>query len=673
MEWTSASATVYIRHTGTWRLLYEVRARPAAGLFIDAFGGLTRRPGVTGGCAMLTPSAPPLLHIVGFLTGIVLYAMLLAMVVRAQPAGDRVTVFTALMGLAWNVGEMCAIACRGLGLLHVELWTTAASYTALGFLGAVVVHSVARGPTLTGHARLVRGAIVGLAYAGAGTAGAMQLWAAATGDSLPSSAALTLQTGSVVVLAPVLLAVTGAQATDRRALWMIALAVFAVSAVHLGQFHGANESWAAELVGHHASIPLAFAILYQDYRFALADLFLKQALTLIALVALVFGTWSVLSAPMTHGAPSSFAVGSLLACWAATALAFPWIRSGIRMFVDRVVLRRSDYVTLIEEVGAELQSCDNERDALERTCRALTPALSANAVSWQTVGDEPTRLSAREVVVPTADVPQYVLSVGMLAGGRRLLSDDIVMLDRVTLMLARRIDAIRLTEERYERALHEQEMHMLATEAELRALRAQINPHFLFNALTTMGYLIQTAPPRALHTLLRLTSLLRTVLRSEGELTTLGRERDLIDDYLSIERERFEERLHVTLDVPEQLLDVQMPSLIVQPLVENAIKHGIAGARSGGSVVVQARSELATGHSELVVQVRNTGAVLASPAAGAGSGVGLRNVQRRLWHYYEADASLRLFSDATGATIAELRLPICARERTVAARGGRAT
>ena len=96
-------------------------------------------------------------------------------------------------------------------------------------------------------------------------------------------------------------------------------------------------------------------------------------------------------------------------------------------------------------------------------------------------------------------------------------------------------------------------MAKLATEAELRALRAQINPHFLFNALTTIGYLIQTAPPRALETLMRLTALLRGVLRSEGEFTTLGRELELVESYLDIERARFEHRLRVSIDVPARL------------------------------------------------------------------------------------------------------------------------
>ena len=113
----------------------------------------------------------------------------------------------------------------------------------------------------------------------------------------------------------------------------------------------------------------------------------------------------------------------------------------------------------------------------------------------------------------------------------------------IAALVGRRVDAIRLSRERYKRQLREREMAQLATEAELRALRSQINPHFLFNALTTIGYLIQTAPSRALDTLMHLTALMRGVLRSDGALTTLGREIALIELYLDIERARFDERL----------------------------------------------------------------------------------------------------------------------------------
>src|SRR5881227_2488439 len=176
-----------------------------------------------------------------------------------------------------------------------------------------------------------------------------------------------------------------------------------------------------------------------------------------------------------------------------------------------------------------------------------------------------------------------------IASIRRLLSDDVATLESIAVLVARRIDAIRITNERYHREIREQEIGKLATEAELRALRAQINPHFLFNALTTIGYLIQTAPARALETLMRLTALLRSVLRSEGEFTTLGRELDLIEAYLDIEHARFEQRLRVRIDVPQALRTIRVPPLLLQPIVENAIKHGIAPLRHGGDVTVTAR------------------------------------------------------------------------------------
>src|SRR4029453_2020839 len=124
----------------------------------------------------------------------------------------------------------------------------------------------------------------------------------------------------------------------------------------------------------------------------------------------------------------------------------------------------------------------------------------------------------------------------------RLMSDDVAFLEAVAVMVARRIDAARVIHERCARDLREQEATKWATEAELRALRAQVNPHFLFNSLTTVGYLIQTAPERALGTLMRLSGLLRSVLKSSEEFVTIGEELDLIEAYLDIERARFEER-----------------------------------------------------------------------------------------------------------------------------------
>jgi two-component system LytT family sensor kinase len=604
---------------------------------------------------MLTTAAPELLHIVGYLTGAALYAMLLAMVVRASRA-DRLMVVTAAFGIAWNLGELLVQAGRRAGTLAAVGWLEAASYSALGALAAVVVHSVTRDPGGTETRRAsIRRAIAVTAYALAAAAAVLHLQAAATGGIVPSRAALVLLTAGLVILAPALVLTTQRQASDRRALWMMALTVFAISALHLGGPHRPGESWALELVGHHASIPLAFAILYEDYRFALADLFLKQALTLVALVTLVFAASSML---LPDGAAAAAGQsGLLLALWIGTALLFPWMRRGVSAFVDRFVLGRADYAAFVDRFATSLQSCDAEEPLLDRACSLLAPALNAATVTWSRtpVTDPATRTHG--VTIATSEAPHYALAVGPLAGGRRLLSDDEAMLERAAILIARRIDALRLTNERYERVLLEREMQALATEAELRALRAQVNPHFLFNALTTIGYLIQHAPPRALDTLLRLTTLLRGVLRSEGEFTTLGHERELIECYLDIECERFEERLQVAIDIPPDLRTAPIPSLIVQPLVENAIKHGIAPAREGGRVAVTARL-LPPG--SLHVTVRNTGAPLgAHPDAGAG--VGLPNVARRLACCYGDAARVDLRSDPDGSTVAELRVPMTTR------------
>jgi hypothetical protein len=606
---------------------------------------------------MLSAGTPLLLHVVGYLTGAVLYAMLLTMVTRRDGTGDRLTIGTALLGLTWNLGELTTHVLDAVGQPLASAWVAAISYGALGLLAAVVVHSAARVRTGDDHTLqhpLAR-AVPRAAYGCAGLAAAMQLFAVLSGKPLPWSAALIVLTAGLAAFTATLMVTTGRQPHGRRAIWMAALALFTVSALHLISFHGASEDWTMELLGHHASIPLAFAILYQDYRFALADLFLKRAVTVLVLVSLVFAAWSLLAPTLATRPLDGDVVAVLLAAWVATTLVAPWVQRAVSRFVDRVVLERANYRQLIEGLTTTVQQCETTEAVLQHACLALAPAINADALAWRQES-LPVALASNEIAVPTAEQPHYVLVVGRLAGGRRLLSDDRTMLERAGFLAARRIDALRLSDERYERMLREREISTLAAQAELRALRAQINPHFLFNALTTIGYLIQSTPSRALDTLMRLTTLLRSVLRSDGEFTTLGHERELVESYLAIERERFEERLQVRVDIPDALADVPIPSLILQPLVENAIKHGIANARHGGMVAVTAGvTSDASGH-RLAITVRNTGAHLVRHSSSE-QGIGLDNVRRRLECYFGREASFRLASDTDGSTVAELLLP----------------
>lgn len=592
--------------------------------------------------------SPDLLHVAGYLTGAALYAMLLVMAAR-DAAADRLTVSAGVLGLTWNAGELLGHVVRAAGWLALDPWVDAASFAALGLLAAVVIHSVARG--VREPAAPAWPAI--LAYAGAGASAVLQFVAAARGRSVPDTPALLLLTVTLLGLAPVLLLATRRQPNGHRAAWITALAVFAVSALHVTNFHGPREGWATELLGHHSSIPLAFAILYQDYRFALADLFLKQALMLVAVVTAVFGAWSLIGPAVVAAPASSTVIGVLLTAWVASILLAPVLQRGVTAFVDRVVLRRAQSRDLLHGLAARFPDATSEQALVDLACRALAPALSATRVTWHTVDDAAETADVHAVPVVTAEAPYYVLRVGTLAEGRRLLSDDLAMLERVALAVGRQIDLFRLARERYDRMLREQEMQGLATEAELKALRAQINPHFLFNALTTIGYLIEAAPNRALTTLLKLTTLLRGALKADGEFTTLGRELELVSCYLDIERERFEERLQVVIAVPQALDDVTIPALVVQPLVENAVKHGIAHAGDGGRVEIRAALDSA---STLRIRVRNTGVPLA-PGQPVRYGVGLANVARRLSTYYGDAGTLTVTGDGVD-TIAEIAVPV---------------
>ncbi|MEP6915671.1 MAG: histidine kinase [Acidobacteriota bacterium] len=647
-----------------------------------------------------------LLNLVGLSTGVVLYAMLLAMVLRAGRAGggqtrvDPLLVVTSVLGLFWN---LCALAVYEFPRVGVDgpfPAVAAVGFSALGFLPAVVVHSVLRGDR-DGVRGRSKTALAAVAYSVAAVAAVLHIRAVWTGGAVPAAAGMRLLTYTFILLVLPLAVVTRRQPGSRRAMWGAALAIFAVSALHLSQLHRGEASWPVELVGHHASLPLAFAILYQDYPFALADLFLKRALSLLAIVTLAFGAVGTFGVRSTAFAQflqqDPRQVGLLVTLCVATALVYPSLRRVTAHFVDRVLLHRPDYPSLRAALARRVQAHDQIATLLPDVCALLAPALSSNIVTWRewrSGGDDealggvvllgeaaaaiarsvtardafaagalPLQSIAAAVVLSTTDLPRYVILVAGLSGGRRILSDDRATLEAISVVVARRIDAIRITDERYEREIRVQEMGKLASQAELRALRAQVNPHFLFNALTTIGYLIQTAPPRALETLMRLTSLLRAVLRSEGEFTTLGRELDMIESYLDIERARFEQRLHIIIDVPIALRSIRLPPLVLQPVVENAVKHGVAPLRAGGEVRVRASIEHTSRGRSLLLVVQDTGAGATEESLRQGreAGVGLRNVERRLAGQYGAQASLTVHSVPGHGTTVEIRLPPDAR------------
>jgi len=189
--------------------------------------------------------------------------------------------------------------------------------------------------------------------------------------------------------------------------------------------------------------------------------------------------------------------------------------------------------------------------------------------------------------------------------------------------------------------------------AELRLLKSQLNPHFLFNALNTVRSLIADNPSRAQSAVTRLANTLRYTLSSrQDELVTLSQELDIVADYLELESMRFEDRLRIEMHVPGDAAGVYIPVMLLQTLVENAIKHGIAELPSGGLLRISARLQ----DELLLVDVENPRPL--APIHAAHESVGLHNARDRLRLLFGARASLELDLSKPAVATARLRVPL---------------
>jgi signal transduction histidine kinase len=215
--------------------------------------------------------------------------------------------------------------------------------------------------------------------------------------------------------------------------------------------------------------------------------------------------------------------------------------------------------------------------------------------------------------------------------------------------------ALRFFRQVQEKERQEERLKALATEAELRALKAQINPHFLFNTLNTIAELIHTDSDRAEATVERLAEMFRYVLNgSERGLVPLEEELDFLDGYLEIERARFGDRLHITCGTAPRALGLLIPSLVLQPLVENAIRHG-----QGADGSIDLGIELHIDGDKAVIVVSDQGPGMpAGHKLGEGPGHGLYNVDQRLRKTYGEDYALEISANRPQGTIVKLSIPV---------------
>lgn len=334
-------------------------------------------------------------------------------------------------------------------------------------------------------------------------------------------------------------------------------------------------------------------------------------------------------------------------------------------------------------------------DAAQRTAELLRPLLGGDAVAitdrervlafvgpgadHHRVGDQPqTEMTARvmaagrTVVVrdrrrigcPVPDCPLQTAVVAPLAVGDRVVGTVKVyrihadppardLVEGMAGILSLHLELAELDRERN-----------LAADAKLDALRAQINPHFLFNILNTIASKARTDPEEARQLLLRLSDFFRYAVRQDGHFAEFGQEYFFVRTYLALEQARYGDRLRVRYDIDPQVLTAHVPVLTIQPLVENAVKHGLADKLDGGTVTLKARVDPLTRTTSIQVADDGIGipsevlARITNGAPDASGGVGLRNISERLATLFGERYGLDVRSVAGSGTVVDLRIPL---------------
>ncbi len=584
-----------------------------------------------------------LVNTLGHMAGVLIFGIFLSLLIQDRAArrfrGSVKPMVAAALALVWNLSSLLVLD------FGARNGTDTLAFSVLSLLPAVLFDLC-----LAGRQRLLARA----GYALSAAAITLHLAELFEGDPRYHRWGLNLITAGFVALTCVA-AASGLRQSDRRAstsrmIGTMSLFLLAISFVHLGGEH-AQQVWSRELAFHHAAIPLALLVLLQDYRFVLLDAFLRFLANVLLAALFVSAAAAAWRLDPLQGIDEPARQGLLLAAACVLLIAFALLRTRVQAMLTRMVFRRKDVEAMLRNLkqpvreerayveaaaaqlgefyGAESAIRDSsDLDKLDLNRPMLVSEFAAARAGLELHGSEvvaPIRLPSRGT--------RYLL-LGRRAGGRRYLSEDLAALARAASVMVEQIEQYR-----------ESEMRRLAAQAELRALQSQIHPHFLFNALNALYGIIPKEARGARDTVLNLADIFRYFLETRKTYLPLEQELRIVRAYLEIERLRLGAKLRMEVDVAEEALAMQIPVLSIQPLVENAVKHGIAPLAQGGLVRIEAKQNGAGG---LEIRVRDTGAGFAKGDSG---GIGLENVARRLELCYGAAARLDIQSGAEGTEV----------------------
>lgn len=408
--------------------------------------------------------------------------------------------------------------------------------------------------------------------------------------------------------------------------------------------------------------PILFMIasVYYEDRFAFYDLVVKRALLLMMSVV-IFGMFAIATLPWLDRLPAGAARPWLVAvALAPIALLMRRVHERTEQWLDRTWFGR-DFtpVEAVKHVLAALQPATDEKSLIDAAEARLSEIFGAKIIVL---------VGSRAVLEPEMHVEVKLespvtgsiirLAVVREDRSRRLLSEDLTLLRSLGSLFGFMLENIRLQRQRVEQEHLAQELRLQSSKSELKALRAQINPHFLFNALNAIASLIHTDPARADEAVEQLAEVFRyTLRRSDSEFAPLDQELTFARAYLDVEQARFGQRLTFTIDSDHTTPAALVPSMLLQTLLENAVKHGVSQDRGPGRIAVLVRS---TGE-QVTLEVRNTGPAPSAPSTRPGQGgerFGLHSVRERLKGHFGDRGSFSLTRDAhAGVTVARIVLP----------------
>lgn len=414
--------------------------------------------------------------------------------------------------------------------------------------------------------------------------------------------------------------------------------------------------------------PLLFlsATTYYENRFEFYDLLVKRGAMLLATL-LALGAYYMVALPILDGLPPDGARPWLFALAAVPLMmAAPRLSRALGQRLDRAWFgRHYTPVTAVTAVLASLQTATDEATLIAAAEHSLKDVLGVTVrLTADAEAPEDVRTAFR-IDGSIADPSLWVI-VPNVHGERTLLSEDLTLLRSLGTVVTYLVENVRLQQRRQEQDLLERELRVQSSQSELKALRAQINPHFLFNALNTVASLIHSNPARADRAVEQLSEVFRhTLRRSDNEWTPLDQELAFATAYLDVEEARFGDRLRYTIDADADARRALVPAMIVHTLVENAVKHGIAQRRGTGTLAIHATVD----DARLSVTVTDNGpgpqhsADAFARARREGEQFGLRSVRERLrGHFGEAAVFTLIRDDVRGVTVARVELPIVSPE-----------